>query len=138
MCNYCFVVLTIPLCLVIVNKFYSILFYSYKTTKIAMYSRDFVVLLIIIIIIIIIIFNLFIEGSLISAKALFCLRALFGAARTHSYTRMASLIRTRLSDLCRSRRSVIVKFYLFLVLAKYKGIYSKILLIGCLFWCKNS
>ena len=28
MCNYCFVVLTIPLCLVIVNKFYSILFYN--------------------------------------------------------------------------------------------------------------
>ena len=37
---------------------------------------------------------LFIEGSLISA------RALFGATRVHSYnTRMASLIRTRLSDL---------------------------------------
>ena len=47
-----------------------------------------------------IIINLFIEGSVISAKALFCLRALFGATRIHSYTRMASLIRTRLSDLC--------------------------------------
>ena len=31
-----------------------------------------------------IIINLFIEGSLISAKALFCLRALFGATRIHS------------------------------------------------------
>ena len=51
------------------------------------------------IIIIIIIINLFIEGSLISAQALFCLRALFGATRIHSYTRIASLIRTRLSDL---------------------------------------
>ena len=58
-----------------------------------------------IIIIIIIIINLFIEGSLISAKALFCLRALFGATRIHSCTRMASLIRTRLSDLC-TRREV--------------------------------
>ena len=57
------------------------------------------------IIIIIIIINLFIEGSLISAKALFCLRALFGATRIHSCTRMASLIRTRLSDLC-TRREV--------------------------------
>ena len=43
-----------------------------------------------IIIIIIIIINLFIEGSLISAKALFCLRALFGATRIHSCTRKAS------------------------------------------------
>ena len=43
-------------------------------------------------IIIIIIINLFIEGSLISAKALFCLRALFGATRIHSCTRMASWI----------------------------------------------
>ena len=54
----------------------------------------------------IIIINLFIEGSLISAKALFCLfclRALFGATRIHSYTRMASLIRTRLRDLCTRR-----------------------------------
>ena len=37
MCNYCFVVLTIPLCLVTVNKFYSILFYSifvYISTKV--------------------------------------------------------------------------------------------------------
>ena len=56
-------------------------------------------------IIIIIIINLFIEGSLISAKALFCLRALFGATRIHSCTRMASWIRTRLSDLC-TRREV--------------------------------
>ena len=56
-------------------------------------------------IIIIIIINLFIEGSLISAKALFCLRALFGATWIHSYRRMASLIRTRLSDLC-TRREV--------------------------------
>ena len=51
------------------------------------------------------IINLFIEGSLIRAKALFCLRALFGATRIHSYTRMASLIRMRLSDLC-TRREV--------------------------------
>ena len=29
--------------------------------------------------------NLFIEGSLISDKALFCLRALFGASQIHSY-----------------------------------------------------
>ena len=29
--------------------------------------------------------NLFIEGSLISVKALFCLRALFGASRIHFY-----------------------------------------------------
>ena len=41
--------------------------------------------------------------SLISAKALFCLRALFGATRIHSNTRMASLIRSRLSDLCTRR-----------------------------------
>ena len=60
--------------------------------------------LILIIIIIIIIINLFIEGSLISAKALFCLRALFGATRIHFYTRMASLNRTRFSDLCRHFR----------------------------------
>ena len=33
--------------------------------------------------------NLFVEGSLISAKALLCLRALFGATWIHSYTRMA-------------------------------------------------
>ena len=39
---------------------------------------------------IIIIINLFIEGSLISAKALFCLRALFGATRIHSCTRMVN------------------------------------------------
>ena len=51
----------------------------------------------------IIIINLFIEGSLISANALFCLRALFGATRIHSYMRIASLIRTRLSDLCMRR-----------------------------------
>ena len=57
----------------------------------------------IIIIIIIIIINLFIEGSLISAKALFCLRALFGATRIQSCMRMASWIRTRLSDLCTLR-----------------------------------
>ena len=52
--------------------------------------------LIIIIIIIIIIYsnhhnskmNIFIEGSLICAQALFCLRALLGATRIHSYTRM--------------------------------------------------
>ena len=50
------------------------------------------------VIIIIIIINLFIEGSLISAKALFCLRALFGATLIHSYTRMASWIMTRLID----------------------------------------
>ena len=50
-------------------------------------------------IIIIIIINLFIEGSLISAQSLFSLRALFGATRIHSYSRMTSLIRTRLSDL---------------------------------------
>ena len=43
---------------------------------------------------------LFIEGSLLSAKVLFCLRALFGATQIHSYTRMGYLIRTRLSDLC--------------------------------------
>ena len=55
--------------------------------------------------IIIIIINLFIEGSLISAKALFCLRALFGATRIQSCMRMASWIRTRLSDLC-TRREV--------------------------------
>ena len=42
---------------------------------------------IIIIIIIIIIIDLFIEGSLISAQALFCLRALFGATRIHSFIR---------------------------------------------------
>ena len=54
-------------------------------------------------VIIIIIINLFIEGSLISAKALFCLRALFGATRIHSYARMSSLIRTQLSDLCMRR-----------------------------------
>ena len=40
-----------------------------------------------------------IEGSLISTEALFSLRALFGAKRIHSYTRIASLIRTWLSDL---------------------------------------
>ena len=38
--------------------------------------------------------TLFIECSLISAQALFCLRALFGAQRIHSYTRMAFLTRT--------------------------------------------
>ena len=39
------------------------------------------------------------EVSLISAEALFCLRALLlVATRIHSYTRMASLIRTWLSD----------------------------------------
>ena len=42
-------------------------------------------------------------GSLIiiviTAKALFSLRALFGAKQIHSYRRMASLIRTRFSDL---------------------------------------
>ena len=65
-----------------------------------MYEHPTSVVIIIIIIIIVIIINLFIEGSLISAKALFCLRALFGATRIHSYMRMASLIRTRLSDLC--------------------------------------
>ena len=42
--------------------------------------------------------------SLISAKALFCRRALFGAMRILSFTRMASLIRTRLSDLCTQRK----------------------------------
>ena len=42
---------------------------------------------------------LFIEGSLISAQALFSLRALFGAMRIHSYTRTASLIRMRQRDL---------------------------------------
>ena len=47
-----------------------------------------------------IIINLFIEGSLVIAKALFCLRALFGARWIHCYTRMASLVRTWLSDLC--------------------------------------
>ena len=47
--------------------------------------------------------NLLIAGSLISAKALFCLSALFGATRIHSYTRMASLIRMQLSDLCMLR-----------------------------------
>ena len=52
---------------------------------------------------IIIIINSFIEGSLIIAKALFCLRALFSATGICSYTRMASLIRTRLSDLCMQR-----------------------------------
>ena len=57
-----------------------------------------------IIIIIIIILDLFIESSLISAYALFCVRALFGGTRIHSYTRMASLNRTRLSDLCRHFR----------------------------------
>ena len=44
--------------------------------------------------------NLFIERSLISAKALFCPRALFGATRIYYYKRMAAMIRTRLSDLC--------------------------------------
>ena len=44
----------------------------------------------IVIIIIIIIISLFIEGSLISAKDLFCLRALFGTTRIHSSTRMPS------------------------------------------------
>ena len=42
---------------------------------------------------------LFIEGTLISAQAEFTLRALFGAMRIHSYTKMASLIRTEQSDL---------------------------------------
>ena len=46
---------------------------------------------------VIIIINLFIEGSLISAKAQFCLRTLFCTTRINSYTRMASFIRTRLS-----------------------------------------
>ena len=41
--------------------------------------------------------NSFIEGSIISAQALFSLRVLFGAKWAHSYRR-ASLIRTRLSD----------------------------------------
>ena len=51
-----------------------------------------------------IIIDLFIEGSLISAQALFSLRALFGATRIHSfYTRMASLIRTRQSDVYPTR-----------------------------------
>ena len=40
--------------------------------------------------------KLFIEGILI-------LRALFGATRINFYMRMASLIRTRLSDLCMQR-----------------------------------
>ena len=61
--------------------------------------------LFIIIIIIIIIINLFIEGIALSVLALLCLRALFGATWIHSYRRMASLIRTRLSDLC-TRREV--------------------------------
>ena len=43
--------------------------------------------------------NLFIEGSRISAQVLYFLWALFGATRIHSYTRMASLIRTPQSDL---------------------------------------
>ena len=47
---------------------------------------------------IIIIINFFIEGSLISAEALFFLRALVGATWIHSYTRMASLIRRRQCD----------------------------------------
>ena len=59
----------------------------------------------ILLLLLIIIIKLFIEGSLTSANALFCLRALFGATRIHSYTRMASLIRTRLSDLY-TRREV--------------------------------
>ena len=44
--------------------------------------------------------NLFMEGSPISAWALF-----FGALWIHSYTMIASLIRTRLSVLC-ARREV--------------------------------
>ena len=40
------------------------------------------------------------EGSLISAKTLFCLRAIFGATGIHYYTRMASLTRAWLIDLC--------------------------------------
>ena len=47
--------------------------------------------------------KLFIEGILISSKTLFFLRALFGATRIHFYMRMASLTRTRLSDLCMQR-----------------------------------
>ena len=43
--------------------------------------------------------NLFIEGSLSSAQVLYFLWALFDATRIHSYSRMASLIRTRQSDL---------------------------------------
>ena len=39
------------------------------------------------------------RGSPMSAQALFCLRALFGATWIHSFTRMAPLIRMRLSDL---------------------------------------
>ena len=58
--------------------------------------------MIIIIIIIIIIMNLFIEGSLISAQAVFSLRALVGATRIHSYMRMASL--RRQSDLIRDEK----------------------------------
>ena len=50
-----------------------------------------------------IIINLFIENSLISAKALFYPRAYFGATWIHTYMRMASWIRTRLSDLCMRR-----------------------------------
>ena len=49
------------------------------------------------------IINLFIEGSRISAEALICLRALYGATRIYTYTRMASLIRARLSDSCIQR-----------------------------------
>ena len=52
---------------------------------------------------IVIIIKLSTEGSLISAKALFCLRTLFGTTRIHSYTRMAFLIGTWLSDLCTRR-----------------------------------
>ena len=46
------------------------------------------------------------RGNLTSARTLFSLRALFGATRIHSYMRMASLIRTRQSDLfvVRSRK----------------------------------
>ena len=47
--------------------------------------------------------NLFIEGSSISPEATSSLRELFDATWIHSYTRMASLIRTRQSDLIETK-----------------------------------
>ena len=70
------------------NAYSSTLTYMFKMKLILKLHKNCQTILIIIIII-----NLFIEGSLISAKALFCLRVLFGAMRNHSYTMMASLIR---------------------------------------------
>ena len=62
--------------------------------------------------------NLFTEGSLISAKALFCLRALFRAMLIHSYTRMTSLIRTWLSDLF-TRQEVINIIIVIIIIILY-------------------